>query len=575
MRSIFRITGAVFLIALQPLCAAPAPGPDCWAAGQSAPLQRNSARGANAGQVIEALRARLNRNPDDVQALAALANWYVEAGALTQAEPLLARAVKLKPQSEALRIRWAAVLARLHRYAEAETALKGMEPPHEPAKRIGYWRIKGSIALAEGHQTAAAQDMENALAVDPEDAQMRLAAGLAEIEARRWRQAIQALRPVFDSTHNARAGLALLEAEIAARQDASRTLTILDGLALPAADDARLRVRIGRILIHAGMKTEAVGEFERAVKESPPDAGLLYDLALAQFEAGHAAAALASALRAKSLADSAEIESLLGDILEKQGDSLEAVESYQAAVRLDPGNEQCHLALGLELLQHRTFHAALLVFRDATQQFPHSARLRIALGVTKYLLEDYAGAAQELMAAAKPGKDAAIAYQYLGETQLEQPAVPDSIAIKQLCSYSDSHQGDGRLLAYCGALEARAAREKGAATPPPDALRRLEEATRLDPEDAIARCELGKAEDGLKQWQAARENLEACARLQPDSAEVHYRLARVCQALGDRACAGRQLKLHDAAVESLVSRNAERDRTLQKFLFTIESDSAH
>ncbi|HUY13291.1 MAG TPA: tetratricopeptide repeat protein [Terriglobia bacterium] len=541
------------------------------AAASSASSSNHSTIAARQAGAIARLRARLDARPDDVQTMATLAGLYMNVGNLAKAELLLAKAAKLDPGSSTIRLNWAAALARLHRYPEAEAALKGIRAPSTPASRIEYWRIKASIALGLGNRRVAARDMEEALAVDPQNPGLRLATGLAETEAGRWNTAIQTLAPVFDSTHDPSAGLALLRAQTAAHQDASRTLAELDGLSFPPAQDVAFRVEMGRILVQAGMEGQAASEFQRAARESPLRADLFYDLALAQFDAGQIGAALASAQRAKSSADSGAVESLLGDIDEKRGDSLAAVHSYQAAVRLEPGNEQYYMALGLELLRHQTYKPAAAVFRDAAQRFPRSARARIALGVTDYLLEEYSAAAKDLMAAGRLGKDPVMAYQYLGETQLEQPPAPDVAAVTQLCNFSDAHPWNSHLSGYCGALLARSEHEQGNPAPSQDAMRRLEAAARLNPNDAIARCELGKAYEEMKQWQPARESLEVCARLTPDSAEVHYRLARVCQALRDGPCAKQQTQLHDEAVKKVVTQNAAHDRTLRKFLYTMKN----
>ena len=544
---------------------------DAQTAASSASSSNHSSSAASQAGAIARLRARLEARPDDVQTIATLAGLYVKMGNLAEAEPLLAKAAKLEPGSSTIRLNWAAALARLHRYPEAEAALRGTSIPSAPASRIEYWRIKASIALGLGKRRGAAKDMEAALLVDPRNPGLRLATGLAETEAGRWNTAIQTLAPVFASTHDPSAGLALLRAQTAAHQDASRTLAELDALSFPPVQDVAFRVEMGRILVQAGMEGQGANEFQRAASESRPRADLFYDLALAQFDAGQTGAALASAQRAKSSADSGAIESLLGDIDEKLGDSLAAAHSYQAALHLEPEDEQYHMALGLELLRHQTYKPAAAVFRDAAQKFPQSARARIALGVTEYLLEEYSAAGKDLMAAAKLGKDSGIAYQYLGETQLEQPPAPDAAAVTQICNFSDAHSQDGHLLGYCGALLARAEHERGNPAPSQDAMRRLEAAARLNPDDAIARCELGKAYEEMKQWQPARENLEFCARLTPESAEVHYRLARVCQALRDEPCAKQQTQLHDEAVKKVVTQNAAHDRTLRKFLYTMKN----
>ncbi len=87
------------------------------------------------------------------------------------------------------------------------------------------------------------------------------------------------------------------------------------------------------------------------------------------------------------MADSGSIESLIGDIQEKRGDPLAAVHGYQTAVTLEPSEESYHVALGLELLRHQTFDAALVVFKQASTLFPQSLRVKILLGLAYYFVD--------------------------------------------------------------------------------------------------------------------------------------------------------------------------------------------
>src|SRR5256885_13096511 len=54
-------------------------------------------------------------------------------------------------------------LARLHKYKEAQTALAGLSPPGDREERIGFHRLKASVALGLGNALAAASEMEMAL----------------------------------------------------------------------------------------------------------------------------------------------------------------------------------------------------------------------------------------------------------------------------------------------------------------------------------------------------------------------------------------------------------------------------
>src|SRR4029077_12783759 len=86
------------------------------------------------------------------------------------------------PNDPNTRLKQALQLAREHRYAEAEAALKGVPAPADPAQKIAFYRLKAAIASGLGHFTAAAEDMESAAALAPGNQDLRVAAGIARLE---------------------------------------------------------------------------------------------------------------------------------------------------------------------------------------------------------------------------------------------------------------------------------------------------------------------------------------------------------------------------------------------------------
>jgi tetratricopeptide (TPR) repeat protein len=528
-------------------------------------------RAARQPQQAEAeFKTVLKLSPGNFAALLELGSLYVETDRLEQAEPLLARASRERPLSPVARMEWAMVLARLHEYAKAAAALRGVSGPTDPGQRIAWERLKASIENGLGKTTAAAADMERALKIAPNDPELQLATGIVQARAGHPSRAIELLGPIFREAPNLQAGLPLLGATLTAHRDGSSTLKAIRTLAQGSKDELAVRLSVARVLARHGLFGEAAKDFERAADLDPGQADLLYNLALARYRAGDLEGALQSARQAKSVQNSASIESLLGEIEEAKGDSLAAVRSMQAAVAMAPGSEAYRLSLGLEFLRHETFKPALAVFQEGAKLFPESLRMRVALGLAYYFLEEYPRSIQTLAEAARLGKDAPLPLEYLGRIQLQQIVTPDTAAVKQLCGYADAHPQSGTLQAYCGALRIRMARDQGH-PPPPAALSRLRQAARLGPKDPTARCELGKALDWAHQWSEARGQLEACVRLDPNSVDAHYLLAGIYRRLGLRDLAAREIKLHDQAVRNMVQSNARRDRTLEKFLFTMHS----
>src|SRR5260370_6638446 len=202
-------------------------------------------------------------------------------------------------------------LAHTPRYAEAEAAIKGLPPPPNDEQRIAFYRLKAAIASGLGHSGAAAQNMEVASRLAPENMDLRLAAGIAR-----------------------------LQAQVDTHINPASTFAGLRSAVLPPEREIEVRLRLAEILSQAGPYAEAATAFAVACRLAPARSDLFFDLALARFRIGQLDAALASAEQAKALDESGSVESLIGDIHEKRGASLPAVHSYQTAATLEPADER-------------------------------------------------------------------------------------------------------------------------------------------------------------------------------------------------------------------------------------------
>jgi tetratricopeptide (TPR) repeat protein len=446
------------------------------------------------------------------------------------------------PQNESnLAIGQALQLAREHRYAEAEATLKGVNTPADPAQKIAFYRLKATIASGLGHFSVAAENMDNAARLAPGNQDLRIAAGIAR-----------------------------LQDQVESHANPMQILKRLRGEALPPQQAVDIRLRLAEILSHASLFSEAAVDFAAASALAPDRSDLIYDLALANFLAGRLDDALFSAERAKSLADTGSIESLIGDIQEKRGDPLTAVHSYQAAVTLEPSEERYHLALGLELLRHQTFDAALLVLKQASALFPQSVRVKILLGLAYYFVDRSADAVQALHDAAKiDPRDETVA-RYLGEITLQDTSTPDPAATAQVCNFADEHPQNKTADAFCGGILLKVVRDSGDVSRRPEIFRRLKHAARIAPREPLARCQLGKAFEWAELWSQARPETEACVRLDPGSPDGHYQLSRIYRRLGLTALAKQQTSFQQAAALRQNEESVRRTKTVTKFLVLLE-----
>ncbi len=458
---------------------------------------------------------------------------------LALSAPVGAAAHPQAEQNQALK--QAIELTREHHYAEAESALKGVPPPADPAQKIAFLRLKAAIASGLSHFAAAAEDMAAAAALAPEDQGLRMAAGIARLQEQ-------------------------VENHISPAQ----TLRRLRSEQLPPEQGINIRLRLAEILSGGGLFSEAATDFAAASALAPDRADLLYDLALAHFRSGQLAPALESAERAKAIQDSASLESLLGDIQEKQGNSLEAVHSYQAAVTLEPSEERYHLGLALELLRHQTFDAALVVLNQSSALFPDSVRVEILLGLTYYFVDRSPDAIQSLLKATTLDPQDEIAARYLGEILLQDASTPDPAATARVCKFADDHPQNKTADAFCGGILLKVARESGDESRRAEIIRRLQHAALAGPKEPVARCQLGKAFEWTEQWRQAKPEVEACVRLDPGSPDGHYQLSRIYRRLGLTALANRQTALQEAAARRQSEESVRRTESVTRFLVLLE-----
>jgi Flp pilus assembly protein TadD len=428
------------------------------------------------------------------------------------------------------------------------------------------------VALGVANPSGAAAEMEKALALDPTDAKLVMATAVAELQSKNWQRAATLAEPLFSRTHDPQIGLVCLEAQLAMHVDYHQTLELLRSTQLAATTESAFRQRLGELLISQGDFSDAVEDVRAAADLDPNRPESQFNLALVQFRAGLFDDALASANRCKELGDSAEIEDLFGDIQEARGDNLAAVKSYQTAVTLAPNEEKYRLSLAVEFIRHENFDAAKLVLKQAEKLQPRSWRIQVMLGMVEYFAGTDEEATRYLLRAAELAPEPEGALKYLGDIQVDRPAAPDPDAVAKLCEYSDRQPKEGHMQFYCGALLFRQESAPGDKTHSGEFLRRLHAAAGLLPKDAAPHCQLGKAYRWLGQWQEALGESQICARMDPDSAEAHYRLAQIYEHAGQREQKQKEIKLYEAAAARVADENARREATMKTFLYNLQRD---
>src|SRR5262249_50400208 len=145
---------------------------------------------------------------------------------------------------------------------------------------------------------------------------------------------------------------------------------------------------LGELYVRTGKLREAIPFLKQAQIIQPSSDSNGYDLALAYLLTDQPAPARVLVRGLLKEKDSAELHNLLGQIEEKDGQYLAAVNEFELAAHQDP-SESNLFDWASELLLHRTLEPAIDIFRKSAERFPNSPRLAIGLGIALYSRGNY------------------------------------------------------------------------------------------------------------------------------------------------------------------------------------------
>jgi protein O-mannosyl-transferase len=233
----------------------------------------------------------------------------------------------------------------------------------------------------------------------------------------------------------------------------------------------------------------------------------------------------------------------LGNALTAQGRFGEAMEQFQKALRIDPGDADAAYNLGNVLAQQGNFEAAAQQLQQALQINPGNAMAAYDLGNVRAKQERFEEAIEQFQSALKIDPGLASAHYNLGSLLSRKGKLNEAIAHfhqVMLLAPADIRPpyNMGQLFAKQGKLE--------------EAIRHFRLALRIDPANVKVRHSLaiGLAEQG--DFEAASREFREVLRVEPNLAEAHAGLARVLSAQGKKDEAVRH---YQEAVRILQSHN--------------------
>ena len=469
--------------------------------------------------------------PQNFTALLGLGTSLAALHKYEEAANYLEKAWDARPGDFQAGYEWAHALFEGKRPAEAQKTLSQISVPQESGPAAKYYGLTGAVAQALHQPAAAMQAYRQAYVLSPGSFDIYLA--LVETA-------------LSSPTGLPREELPAPPANLSAEQDSSLGLLFLSHDDFP----------------------NAIPPLERAVALGGFNESALLNLAIAYKNAGKSTAAIELVRGAVEKTPTAALYSMLAELEEGSGQYLDAVQNYQRAVELEPGNETYYFDLGMEYLSHFTFGPALEVFRVGTQKFPNSSRQYLGLAFSHYALREYAAAADAFTKALEIEPDSPAAVK-AWNTVLSFMSPEDWKGIlPRMGNLAAAHPQDADLAFCYGAALFRSELAKGAEGSLVRAQSFLEKAVALRPDFPAARLELADLYAAQKQDQkAVNEYLEAI-REDPKSDTAHYRLGQIYRRMNELDLAMQELARYQE-LSHLHQEEMKRNRSaIQQFVLS-------
>jgi tetratricopeptide (TPR) repeat protein len=305
---------------------------------------------------------------------------------------------------------------------------------------------------------------------------------------------------------------------------------------------------------------EAAEAYRKALALSPKLPGIQLNLGLAEFKSNNLPAAIPP-LRAALATDpkSTQARTLLGLSCYGTGRFSEAAKHLAIALAADPSNAELHNVLAQSCLSAKQYHCALNEFSWILKRTPDSAAAHMLLGEALDGLGKTPEAIQEFQLAVKADPKAPDLHFGLGYLFWKLRRYDEAAQAFEAELSLDPE--NAQALAYLGDTEMH----QGS---PETALPLLQKATRLRDDLRVAYVDIGAILTQQKQYQDALTALRRAETLDPQQPDVHYRLGRLYQILGDTENAKRELakvqQLQQRAEASIADKMSSHAASLEK-----------
>ena len=326
---------------------------------------------------------------------------------------------------------------------------------------------------------------------------------------------------------------------------------------------------LGEFYVQSQKIAEATPFLEEAQRVNPSSYDNAYDLAMAYFLTGKLDPARRLVEGLLQQKNAAELHSLLGQVDEKDGKYLDAVNELQTAAHMDPSEENL-FHWGSELLLHRTYEPAIAVFQRAVQLYPDSPRLEIGLGLALYSRGKYDDAVKALLAAADLNPSDIRCYYFLSKAYDSSPNQAEEVTQRFRRFYE--LQPNNALASYYYALSLW--KGKRAEDPSLDLKQiesLLEKSISLDPKLVEAHVQLGNLYSDQHDYAGSIAEYVRALDLNPSLPDTHYRLGQDYVHTGQKDRAQQEFVVYQSLrAQHMAELDKERAEVLQ-FVYSAQA----
>jgi predicted Zn-dependent protease len=378
-------------------------------------------------------------------------------------------------------------------------------------------------ADAEKHLLAAEKEL-------PDDPVVNLFLGQIEYRQQKFKLAAEHL----DRARN----LVLQDPNVTAylavsflRTDQKPQALELLGRITPSDIDPQSQLAIGISLAEIDMYAEAIPYLQAAFNHDPDSYDTGFDLALACIRTKQYANAIAASNElVRRGHDTSELENVLAEASEDNGQTQQAVDAYRKAIALDSDDVNNYLDFALLCINHHSFADGMKVISVGLQVHPKSDRLIFMRGILNAMQDHFDLAEQDFREAALLAPQNDYGYVGLGVTYLERGNSNEAIRLIRSRLRQKSNDASLQYLLGEGLIRSGAAPGQPAYA---EAQSALEKSVKLNPKLCLPHVSLGSIYLDEGRFSEAATQFELARAIDPNEKSSYSHLAVAYRHLGE------------------------------------------